>query len=89
MQTTISSDELQRRLPEILKRIHNGSESFLIEWDGKPVAALGPLSGRAESTWGTLLSLLESARLDDPTFADDLEAIQDEQPKVPPDPWHS
>jgi antitoxin (DNA-binding transcriptional repressor) of toxin-antitoxin stability system len=89
MQTTISSDELHRRLPEILKRIHDASESFLIEWDGKPVAALGPLSSRSESTWGTLLALLESSRLDDSTFADDLESIQDGQPKVPPDPWPS
>jgi antitoxin (DNA-binding transcriptional repressor) of toxin-antitoxin stability system len=89
MRTTISSDELHRRLPEILRRIHDGSESFLIEWGGKPVASLGPLPIPAESTWGTLVSILESSRLHDPTFADDLEAIQQQQPKVPPDPWPS
>jgi antitoxin (DNA-binding transcriptional repressor) of toxin-antitoxin stability system len=89
MDATISETELAQHLPEILNRVRDGGEAFVIERDGEALAALGPARRASAATWRTLAEQLAAIPLADPSFADDLEDIQRNQPQVPANPWHS
>lgn len=87
MSTSISETELQRSLPDILDRVAQDHESFVIERMGETVAKLEPAAERPKVTFRELAELLSELRTDDPAFADDLEAIQRAQPTVSFEPW--
>jgi antitoxin (DNA-binding transcriptional repressor) of toxin-antitoxin stability system len=87
MSTRISEAELSSRLPEILNRVSNEGESFVIERDGAQVAKLEPAEPFRKVTWAMLAKELGELRSGDPTFADDLEKIQASQPLATFEPW--
>lgn len=81
-ETRITATELSRNLAEILDRVRHAGERFIVERDGEAVAVIEPPVKRF-----TLRDLVElRARFElDEDFADDLEAIQAEQPLAT---WH-
>ena len=86
MAERVTATLLARNLSDLLNRVRYRGERFIIERNGEPVAELGPAPGKPATTVRDVLELLQSFEVDD-GFADDLEAIQEEQPAVPGDPW--
>lgn len=87
MDTRISSTELARRLSDVLSRVHYRGERFSVVRGGEVVAVLEPAEGAVRSiTLRELTERLRQIRADD-RFADDLEAIQAEQPVAEPPTW--
>ncbi len=87
METRISATELARRLSDVLSRTHYRGERFVVERGGETVAILEPPSGATRSiTLRELLGQIQKLRPDD-RFAEDLEAIQAEQPAAEPPRW--
>jgi antitoxin (DNA-binding transcriptional repressor) of toxin-antitoxin stability system len=82
----LTVDDLATSLIEVLERVHQGEE-FAIERDGEVIATLNPPSLRPGITWGEFVAIYFDLPRPDPGFADDLEAIQAEQPpmSVPPE----
>ncbi len=87
METSISATELARRLSDVLSRVHYRGERFAVERGGEVVAIVGPPAGAIRPiTLRELSERLRQIRPDD-RFADDLEAIQAEQPMAEPPSW--
>jgi antitoxin (DNA-binding transcriptional repressor) of toxin-antitoxin stability system len=87
VETRISATELARRLSDVLSRAHYRGERFVVERGGETVAILEPPGGATRSiTLRELAARLRNIRPDD-RFADDLEAIQAEQPASEPPAW--
>lgn len=82
METTITATELAKNLSDVLNRIRYRGERFVIERDGEPLASLAPVKAANGITVNELFELLRRVGLPDEGFADDLEAIQSEQPKA-------
>ena len=72
----ITATELGRNLSDVLSRVQYQGESFLIQRNGQPVATLGP--ARRGVSLRELLVELEKLRIEDSSFADDLEAAIEE-----------
>lgn len=89
MQTTISATELAKNLSDVLNRVRYRGERFIVERNGEPVATLAPPGGSPAVTVGDVFDLLRRMGVPDDDFADDLEAIQDSQPKVEFPEWPS
>lgn len=89
MLAKISVAQLSRDLMAILDRVRGRRETFLIQENGKVVAALEPHTEEREATWSSLADALRAMPSSDTAFADDLEDIQRNQPNVPADSWHS
>lgn len=87
MATRITPDELSDHLPDILERVKENGEDFVIEKDGEPLARLAPTVS-AVATWRTLADIFEQ-NPPDAEFADDLERVHKSQPPMPPDPWET
>jgi len=85
--TTISVAELARDLTDVLERVRARGEHFTVERDGQPIASLGPSSGTAGLSWEEFFARLGHLTMPGDGFADDLEAIQREQPIVEPPEW--
>lgn len=82
METTITATELAKSLTEILKRIRDGRERFVIQQHGKSIATLAPVGPPSPVTLRELASLLDTLPQPDSAFADDLEAVQSTQRPV-------
>jgi antitoxin (DNA-binding transcriptional repressor) of toxin-antitoxin stability system len=78
---------LSDHLSDILERVKENGEDFVIEKDGEPLARLAP-TARGTATWQTLADIFERYP-PDPEFADDLENVHKSQPPMPPDPWQT
>ena len=91
MSTRISATELSRSLSDVLNRVRYRGETFVVERNGEAVATLEPAGVGPHATWRDLAERLRDLSLGDdaPSFADDLEALQASQPKVPTDQWPS
>ncbi|MBI2917081.1 MAG: type II toxin-antitoxin system Phd/YefM family antitoxin [Chloroflexi bacterium] len=89
METKITATELAKSLSDILNRVRYRGERFLVERNGEPVAILEPARPAQGITLGELLDRLPHMPWPDEDFADDLEAIQQSQGKVPPPSWPS
>lgn len=85
MVTTISTTEAARHLGDYLARVKHKGERFLLTKNDLPVAELSPTVGMRRATWGELKAAV--MRLPhDPSFADDLEKVNDsDQPAA--NPW--
>lgn len=79
MESTISATELSRRLLDILHRVKNGGERFVIQHDGEAVAAIGPVTRIAGTTWEEFSAKVPDLEPPGEGFADDLEAIRASQ----------
>ncbi len=86
----ISQADLLDQLPDILDRVHDDGERFVVERDGAVLAAIGPADGEPGITWSELVTRLAEIPRPDDRFADDLEAIHAEM-NVPVEPpqWPS
>ncbi len=63
-------------LPDILDRVRQSGERFVIESGGKPIAMLSPVAAKPGVTGRELTDALRDVPRPDDQFADDLEAIQ-------------
>ncbi len=88
-ETTISVADLARNLTDVLERVRARGEHFTVERDGQPIASLGPTLPSAGISWEEFLARLGHLTMPGDGFADDLEAIQQEQPIVEPPEWPS
>lgn len=87
---TLSATEASRHFSEILDQVRHDGESFVIVRRGEEVARLTPVGeGRKGASLRDLLRLIEEAGPRDPSFADDLEAIQAAQPVQHEGSWDS
>ena len=75
MERRISVSELMKRLGDILAKIRDDGDSFVVERNGDPVARLIPLPGRNSSSLSEALAAWRAAGEPDAAFADDLERI--------------
>ena len=75
MDHRISAAELMKKLGDVLERIRDDSDSFVIERNGDPVARLIPLPGRSGSSLREALAAWRAAGDPDPEFGDDHERI--------------
>ena len=91
MSNRLSTTELVDRLPDILARVRDRGEHFVIERDGEPVATLAPPAASRGITLRELAERLADLDWPDDGFADDLEAIQAEmnRQRVEPPEWPS
>ncbi len=89
METKISPHDLAEGLDDILSRVRDGGERFVVELDGGTLAVIAAMVQQPGLTWGEFLATYHTnwPRPDD-QFADDLEAIRASQPPVPePSAW--
>jgi prevent-host-death family protein len=84
--TTIPQRELRNRVGAVLRRAELG-ERFTITVGGRPVAELGPLSGRrAPAAPGRLAAVLAETPVD-PAWAEELRRLRDGDAAASSDPW--
>lgn len=74
MKNTISATELVRHLGDVLARIRYRRESFVIERNGRAVARMEPIEGRAGTIREALDAWLAGAGAD-PSFGADLARV--------------
>jgi antitoxin (DNA-binding transcriptional repressor) of toxin-antitoxin stability system len=87
VKSTITATELAKNLSDILSRVRYRGEAFLIERNGEPVASLGPVDTPRLLTFEELVARVGDLVPPGEGFADDLEAIQAEQPLVDAPAW--
>lgn len=82
MEHRISSTDLARTLGDVLGRVRDLGDSFLIERNGDPVARLVPVPGTAPATVREGLKAWSEAGEPETEFADALDLINasDEDP---------
>lgn len=83
--TEISSTEAARHLGDYLARVKHKGERFIVTKNDQPIAELSPAAGSRRATWGELREAIGSGS-GDPTFADDLERIN-EADQLATNPW--
>jgi antitoxin (DNA-binding transcriptional repressor) of toxin-antitoxin stability system len=89
METKVTATELAKNLADILNRVRYRGERFLIMRNGEAVANLGPPEGPPGITAAELVARLGDLAMPGDGFADDLEAIQANQPKAEFPEWPS
>jgi antitoxin (DNA-binding transcriptional repressor) of toxin-antitoxin stability system len=89
METRITETELAKDLSDVLNRISDRGERFVVERNGEPIATLAPAHVPRGMTVAELFEFLRTLPRPDDKFADDLEAIQAEQPKPKLPEWPS
>ena len=88
MEHRISDTDLARTLEDILGRVRNRRDSFIIERNGDPVARIVPLAEEPGLSLRDAISAWFAAGVPDPAFADDLERIG-ALDRPPENPWAS
>lgn len=78
MESTISATYLAKHLSDVLDRIRERGDEFIVERDGETIARLGPTVRRG-ITARELVRRMGDLRMPGDGFADDLEAIHAEQ----------
>ncbi len=86
---TISASDLAGSVPEVLNRVLNKGERFLVQRAGETVASLGPPQVIEPAPLGDVVAQLRDLVLPGSDFADDLECIQSEQPEAEVAAWPS
>jgi antitoxin (DNA-binding transcriptional repressor) of toxin-antitoxin stability system len=81
----LSVTDLAEQLEDFLNRVAAG-ERAAIERDGEVIAEILPLEKKRGITWGEFIDTYPDRPRPDDRFADDLEAIQAEQPLISVDP---
>lgn len=82
---SITSTEAALHLGDYLTRVRDNGERFLVTKNDEPVAELSPAGGSRRATWGELKKVIGTGS-GDPTFADDLERINEED-RLATNPW--
>jgi prevent-host-death family protein len=86
--TTIPQRELRNNVSDVLRRAEQG-ERFTITVAGRPVAELGPPANERRGTSFAQLREMLARTPVDPTWADDLKRMRDEDRANARDPWAS
>lgn len=89
MSQRVTATDAARRFSDLLNRVRYAGESFVIIRGGEEMGQLVPAEPHRPLTLRGLLDILTSEGAPDPEFADDLEAIQREQPSIGEAPWPS
>lgn len=89
MSQRVTATEAARRFSDLLNRVRYAGESFVIIRGGEEIGQLVPAPPARPVTLRGLLDILASEGAPDPELADDLEAIQREQPALGEAPWPS
>ena len=89
MTTRVTTAELVERLPDILKRVSDGGERFVIEGNGRVLATLSPPDATPDITWREFVARLAELPKPDDRFAADLEEIHASQRWIEPPDWPS
>ena len=89
MEHTIRATDLARNLGDVLSRVRYRRDSFVVRRNGKPVARVVPIEDETgDATLGEALSIWCNGAEGDPTFADDLDAINSSD-RPPTNRWES
>lgn len=89
MSSEITATEAARNFSDLLNRVRHGGESFLVVRNGEAICRIEPAGAAVRPvTVGDLLDTLTRGSRD-PSFAEDVEHAQGNQPKLPPSPWPS
>ena len=88
METRVTSIEATAQFAELLKRVRDRGESFVIEEGGRPVCVLRPAEMKRR-TLAEAIELLRQGPMPDDGFAEDVRAYVAEvnKPVVPESPW--
>ncbi len=86
MATRITSTELDRGLADILNRVAYRGESFIIERGGRELARLEPVGPKLGVTFEEIAERLRGLEIPE-GFADDLEAVRAEEPRLELPEW--
>lgn len=90
MTNRITTVDLIDRLPDILARVHEGGERFVVEREGAALAVIQPATALDGPTLHQLADLLAGVPWPDPEYFDELEAIHAEMNgPVEPPAWPS
>lgn len=76
METTITATELSELLSDVLNRVKDRGERFVVQRNGETVATIAPASNSRGITARELIALAGDLPMPGDGFADDLEAIQ-------------
>jgi antitoxin (DNA-binding transcriptional repressor) of toxin-antitoxin stability system len=89
MSRRVALKDAAHHLPELLDRVEQDRESFLILRGDKEVGQIVPVAPRPKITLREFVEFLGQIDKPDPEFAEDLERIRAEQPFVDGSPWRS
>jgi antitoxin (DNA-binding transcriptional repressor) of toxin-antitoxin stability system len=89
MSERVSAAEAALHFSDLLDRVRNERQTFVILRGGEEVGCLAPAEPSRSLTLRGLLDLLRTAGSSDPQFADNLEEIQAAQPPLGDAPWPS
>jgi len=87
METTITATELSRRLSDVLNRVKYRGERFVVQRNGETIATITPVSPPPMVTLDDIIAKVGDFSVPGDGFADDLEAIQAEQPPAEFPEW--
>lgn len=80
--TVVTATELAKNLSDILNRVKYKGERFEVHRNGEVIAQLGPPFPEKAVTFGDFLDFMRHGPRPDDQFADDLEAVLAELPKI-------
>lgn len=89
MSHNITENEAIHSLPDLLERVRDDGETFVIVRGEEEVGLLAPVPTGRHLTLQGLIDLVRSMERPDDRFADDLEEIQARQPMTDNSPWRS
>lgn len=87
METTITVSDLATDLADVLDRVRDRGERFVVEREGRPVATISPARVPAGASLGEVLAEIGDRFPVGDGFADDLEAIQANQGRAEMPEW--
>lgn len=82
----IPQGKLRNDVAAVLRRAERG-ERFTVTVAGRPVAELGPLPGARALAAPDRLAAILAERPPDPSFAEDLRRMREEDLETARDPW--
>ncbi len=89
MEHTIRATDLARNLGEVLSKLRDRRDSFVIKRNGRPIARVVPIEREADdATLGEVLSTWCDGAAGDHAFAEDLDAVSASE-KPPVNRWES
>ncbi len=80
--TIVTATELAKNLSDILNRVKYKGEHFEVRRNGEVIARIDPPPAEKVVTFGDFLDFLRHGPRPDDQFADDLEAVLAELPKI-------